>query len=498
MSTTPDSDSENPTYDAVERARIAFVSGLVAAAGSRLTATDRNKLARYRPYPKQKEFHNLGKTKTERLLSAGNQLGKTVCGAHEAAFHATGRYPDWWDGRVWKRATRGWVGGETGQVVRDTSQKLLLGDLSAGLTNLGRGIIPHDTIVDFTWSRGVAQAVDTLVVRHVSGKNSVIRFKSYDQGRQKWQGDTIDWTWLDEEPPPDVYTEALARFTATDGLSWMTFTPLKGMSTVVKRFYSAPVESRAKVTMTVHDAKHITPDMLKRMLEKYPEHEHDTRINGTPMHGEGRVFQFDEKLLRCEPFSFPDYWKHIVGLDLGHGSSEQAHPTAAVWLAIDPDQDVWYLYRHYIQKGGNIPTHAMALKANGPIPVAWPADAVQADKSTGASVASHYKNAGVNMLPGPARWPDGSVSVWQGVVEITQRAESGRFKVFPQCLPWFEEFRNYHMEDGKIVPIDDDLLSATRYAFMMAKRYAKSAKMIGQPRVNRMADGVMDFSILKR
>jgi hypothetical protein len=59
----------------------------------------RNRLAAYRPYTKQREFHAAGATHRERLFMAGNQLGKTVAGGNEWAIHLTGRYPDWWEGR---------------------------------------------------------------------------------------------------------------------------------------------------------------------------------------------------------------------------------------------------------------------------------------------------------------------------------------------------------------------------------------------------------------
>ena len=66
----------------------------------------RTKLLRYKPYPKQAEFHAAGAMHRERLLMAGNQLGKTLAGAAEAAFHLTGLYPDWWEGRRWDRPVR--------------------------------------------------------------------------------------------------------------------------------------------------------------------------------------------------------------------------------------------------------------------------------------------------------------------------------------------------------------------------------------------------------
>ena len=72
----------------------------------------RRRLEGYRPYTKQAAFHRAGASHRERLLRAGNQLGKTWCGGAEAAFHLTGRYPDWWQGRRWGRAARaGWSTG---------------------------------------------------------------------------------------------------------------------------------------------------------------------------------------------------------------------------------------------------------------------------------------------------------------------------------------------------------------------------------------------------
>jgi phage terminase large subunit-like protein len=46
--------------------------------------------------------------------------------------------------------------------------------------------------------------------------------------------------WLDEEPPEDVYDEALIRATTVNGLMMVTFTPLKGLSAVAMRFLPHP------------------------------------------------------------------------------------------------------------------------------------------------------------------------------------------------------------------------------------------------------------------
>ena len=60
--------------------------------------------------------------------------------------------------------------------------------------------------------------------------------KAYQQGRGSFEGTEQDLVWLDEEPPMDVYTEALIRTMTTDGMVIMTFTPLEGMSDVVMSF----------------------------------------------------------------------------------------------------------------------------------------------------------------------------------------------------------------------------------------------------------------------
>ena len=79
-------------------------------------------------------------------------------------------------------------------------------------------------------------ALNGVVVKHASGGNSTLNFKNYEQGRTKFQGETLDFVWFDEEPPFSIYMEGLTRTNATGGMVYLTFTPLKGMSDVVHSF----------------------------------------------------------------------------------------------------------------------------------------------------------------------------------------------------------------------------------------------------------------------
>jgi len=196
----------------------------------------RNLLADFQPYSKQLEFYAAGKSARERLLMAANQVGKTYCGAFECAIHLTGRYPDWWPGHRFDRPINVWSGSDTGESTRDTVQTNLIGPPN-NEEDWGTAAIPADAIFSTHRRQGVAGALDTVLVKHVSGGNSTLGFKSYDQKRQKWQGTKKDLIWLDEEPPQDIYMEALTRTNAVpDGRVYLTFTPLLGMSEVVRMF----------------------------------------------------------------------------------------------------------------------------------------------------------------------------------------------------------------------------------------------------------------------
>ena len=197
-----------------------------------------NKLAQYRPYPKQKEFHDAGYNHRERLLMASNQSGKTYCGAAELAIHLTGRYPDWWKGRVFNKPIRAWASSKTGFVTRDGPQRMLVGEPKEREA-WGSGLIPGECIERTILKHGIMDALDGMVIKHESGDFSTIGYKSYDQGREPWQAETLDVLWLDEEPPMDVYMEGLTRTNATDGMVYLTFTPLLGVSEVVRMFLEA-------------------------------------------------------------------------------------------------------------------------------------------------------------------------------------------------------------------------------------------------------------------
>lgn len=430
----------------------------------RETRRSQNRLLTYQPYNKQRDFHGAGATYRERLFLAGNQLGKTLSGSFEYAMHLTGRYPDWWHGRRWDRPVVGWAAGVTGETTRDTVQRLLMGRPGA----LGTGAIPKACVVDTTRALGVSDLLDTIRVKHESGGESILAFKFYEKGREKWQAETLDLVWFDEEPPEDIYSEGLTRTNATGGLVYITATPLMGMTQVISRFLQEESPDRHVTTMTIDDADHYTPEERARIIRSYPPHERDARARGIPMLGSGRIYPVLEELVFCKRFEIPKHFKHIGAMDFGYD-----HPFAAIHLAYDPDDDIIYITRVYRIKEKLPVDHAAVLRTWGEwLPWAWPHDGFQTEKGTGIQLKEQYVKAGLNMLDEHATHEEGGNSVEAGIMDLLERMETGRLKVFDDLEDWKSEFRLYHRDKGKIVKLGDDLMDATRYGRMML-RFAK-------------------------
>ena len=428
-----------------------------------------NQLDLYKPQAKQIEYHNA--LEPDVCLGAGNQLGKTFAASRDIAYHMTGLYPDWWKGDRFKKPPKMWICGKTTEVVRDSIQTLVLGDWQSD-EFLGSGAIPRHLIQRVVKRMGMQGAVDTFVVKHVTGGYSKASFKSYDMGREKFQAATLDRIYFDEEPPADIYSEGRTRTNKGQlgNSTSLTFTPLLGMTEVVMQFYQNPKPNQRLVQFTIMDAEHYTEAEKKAIVDSYPEHEREARAKGIPILGSGRVFPIPEEDIKEPHISIiPKHWRLINGLDFGWD-----HPQAAVQLAHDPDNDVIHVVRG-IRKRKAIPAEiAIPIKKWGDnIPTAWPHDGYQHDKGSGKQLADQYKDAGIAMLADHATHEKGGNGVEAGIMDMIERMRSGRFKVDETIVDWFEEFRLYHRKDGKIVKLQDDILCATRYALMML-RFAKT------------------------
>lgn len=192
-----------------------------------------------RRYRKHIEFFNAGRDYRERAMFGGNRSGKSVSGAFEMTLHLTGQYPDWWAGKRFNRPIQALACGKEAKITRDTVQQKLTGPVN----EFGTGLIPGDCLDrdKCSSSRAASGLFDGVPVKHVSGGWSMLRFRSYDQGRTAFEGVERDVIWEDEEAPEDIHRENLMRTMTTGGMVYNTFTPLKGETNLVR-----DLEKRAK------------------------------------------------------------------------------------------------------------------------------------------------------------------------------------------------------------------------------------------------------------
>ncbi|WP_348629672.1 glycosyl hydrolase 108 family protein [Mesorhizobium sp. WSM3860] len=198
--------------------------------------------------------------------------------------------------------------------------------------------------------------------------------------------------------------------------------------------------SRHVTFMTIDDAGHYSPEQRAEIIAAYPEHEREARAKGIPVLGSGRIFPVAEETIVCDPFKLPRWWPRIGALDFGWD-----HPSAAIELAWDTEADIVYVTKAHRASQQTPAMQALALKAWGEwLPFAWPRDGRRETlEGAGVALAKQYAAHGLNMLTSHARFPDGSVSVEAGLMDMLDRMQSGRFKVFSTLHSWFEEFRLY-------------------------------------------------------
>jgi phage terminase large subunit-like protein len=408
-------------------------------------------------YPKHLRFFEAGATRRERAFVAANRVGKSEgVGAYETVLHLTGRYPAWWKGRRFNRPISAWAAGDTAKTSRDIIQRILLGPVG----DFGTGMIPADCLVRYTAKPGVADAIEGIFVKHVSGGTSELILKSYDQGRESYQGTNRDLIWLDEEADSSIYVEALLRTMTTNGMVICTFTPLLGITELVRDFLEHPDTETGKFVIQADwdDVPHLSAEAKAELLASIPPYQREARSKGVPVLGSGAIYQIAESDIVVADFPIPDHYSRAYGLDVGWNR------TATIWGARDNETGVIYLYsEHYA--GKELPVvHAEAIKSRGAwIPGVIDPASAGSSQFDGRRMIDIYRQNGLNVQ-------EAENAVEAGIYTCWQLMTTGKLKVFRSLGNFLSEFRLYRRdEDGKVVKDRDHLMDAMRYLVMSGR-----------------------------
>lgn len=409
-------------------------------------------------YLKHLEFFAAGHKYRQRLFRAANRVGKTTSAAYELVCHLTGEYPVWWVGKRFDGANSWWVCGKSNETIRQILQPMLLGPIGS----FGTGMIPaasldFDSLKD---AKKAATPVNTIRVKHKTGAFSQIEFKAYEQGRQAFEG-TERNIWLDEEPPMDVYTECLLRTMTGDCILMLTFTPLKGASEVVMSFSKDGIFEDGEVGMgkyvvsaTWDDVPHLSEEAKAELWASTPPYQRDARSKGIPSLGSGAIYPVAEDDYLCDPFAIPKSWPRLYGLDVGG-------KTAAVWLALDPDTNVMYVYTSYYKEREEPSIHASAIKGRGEwIPGAIDPASRGRSQIDGEQLMQMYQDLGLKVSKAINAVETGLYTVWEAL-------STDRLKVFRGQDQFMREIRSYARDEkGHVIKKNDHLMDAFRYAVM--------------------------------
>ncbi len=409
-------------------------------------------------HEKQIAFHKC--QKRNRWIFGGNRSGKTECGAAECVYMARGVHPY----RENKRDVSGWVVSVSQQVQRDVAQAKVLKYLSPRY-------ISKVVMREGSKSSPEYGVIDYILVKNAFGGLSRIGFKSCDQGREKFQGTSLDFVWFDEEPPKDIYEECRMRVFDRSGDIFGTMTPLKGLTWLYDEI-ELNLRDDPEVWfehMQWSDNPYLSKSEVSSMEKLISPDEQQSRRFGLFSQGEGLVYpEFDQNVHVIPPFPIPKEWQSNISIDPG-----LKNPTSCHFYAVDYDGVIYVVAEHFAA-GQNVDFHVDRLNeiankigwqrdAKGRLSALIDSAASQRTLSSQKSVAELFIEKGVMV----------NTNVNKDLFSGIQRIKSllcqrpPRILIFDCCVNLIRELKSYWWGEGdRPKKIDDHALDELRYFVM--------------------------------
>lgn len=286
---------------------------------------EEHKVDRFRPNRIQKKF--LESPAKIRALIAANKIGKTTVGVIDLLRFA-------------------FQGGKVCRVISGLGFEKGIRDVI--LSELKKWIPASRLIREKPNSQGITVK---MYVRGDNGQESVISFMSAEQDDLVFEGDIVDYVWIDEPVRQSIYIASLRGLIITNGRLIMTLTPLEE-PWIYNEIYCNPDPEIECFQGSLFDALvenggHLTHEQINSFLSKLPEDEKPARVYGEFRHLVGRVYKaFDPKIHVIDPFRIPPDWPVWCSID-----PHLRKPHAALWLAVSPEE-TWYICNEAYFKAG--------------------------------------------------------------------------------------------------------------------------------------------------
>jgi phage terminase large subunit-like protein len=412
----------------------------------------------YKPHDKQRRFHESLLPKKQ--FVGGNRSGKTYAGAAEAIYYMQGAHP--YKRLPWSAPTFGRI--VTVDIIQGLNKIILpmLGNLT-----------PKSWLVNGSWEDSYDKELRTLTFAN----GSYCEILTYEQDLEKFAGTSRHWTWFDEEPPKDIFTECSLRLLDTAGHWWVTMTPVEGMTWTYDDIYAQfgldPYLLVIEVDMD--DNPYLTEEGKALALSGLNQEELDARKHGRYVSVGGLVYpEFDPEKHVIEPISTPPGWMRFDSMD--HGIR---NPTAWLFSCVDREGRIIVLDEHY-EAGRIVAHHARIVKEfdqlyGDPTYRVGDPSIRNTDPITGTSVQLEYVYNGVPIILGNN---DISAGLTRVKTKLLGNAVTGpEVFITKNCVNLIWELRKYrwgkwahkkmnYEKNAKERPVDKDdhACDALRYA----------------------------------
>jgi len=257
----------------------------------------------FQPSVRQAEFLDWRSPRHRlQFVVAGNKFGKSTVGAIKSLEYALGEQL-WGDNTrdfkpFMKTPNRGCVFAED----FDSHKEVTVPSL---FTWAPQGSFIKDT-------RNTAQQTTELICKN----NSIIHFRTFEQGFDKAEGKDWDWVWIDEPPPRDLYISIFRGLVAKGGLLLLT-------ATLVKEGWLYDEADKPYVKIfegTIHDNLWIDDQAKRDFIDALDDDEKEVRETGRPKSLTGLIYK-----------GFRDRPPHVL--------DDQPRPTnCPIILGVDPHE----------------------------------------------------------------------------------------------------------------------------------------------------------------
>ena len=341
-------------------------------------------------------------------------------------------------------------------------------------------VVPKELIKEYRIADGIVR------IKAADGGISNVIFRPAEEP-EKFRSLNLNAAYIDEssQVSEECFDLLISRLRGKAFRKILLTTNPNGHTWQYRRFVANQGQSptaRARyfqVSASSIENRHLPDGYVAAMLENYSKERAEREIYGSWDAFQGMIYnEFDRSLHVVKPFAIPSHWTRVMGRDHGY-----RNPSAAVWGAIDPDDNI-YIYREYYQR------ERLIKEICDDLVVANKGEKLEGDYvdpsisatrgQTGLSDWDEYLEHLPRTWPMVAAQNDVALGIdrVKNFLKADPRTQRPRLYIFDTCEALLEEITQYRWKERPMgqsdtsaekeepVKVNDHALDALRYLIM--------------------------------